>query len=103
MFEERLLLGAGIGFRRELFRLNDESRNLPVTAPITIKKGVGEESSTIAKFTVGFRATDEITIEGYFGTTVDGEFRLEDKRGNKIASSDYDDSGFGGVNLRFGF
>ena len=101
-FNDRFTLGAGIGVRRELFRLNGDGPAGP--GPGTSRQdGVGEETSTVAKITAIFKINDMLTIEGYGGVTADGEFRLEDNDGIKIASSDYDDSGFGGVNLRFSF
>jgi len=101
-FNDRFTLGAGIGVRRELFRLNGDGPGSPLPAT-SRQDGVGEETSTVAKITAIFKINDMLTIEGYGGVTVDGEFRLEDNDGNKIVLSDYDDSGFGGVNLRFSF
>lgn len=42
-------------------------------------------------------------VSGEGGVTADGEFRLEDEKGNKVGSQDYDDSGFGGLNLQMHF
>lgn len=102
-FAEKLSVAAGVGVRRELFRLNGDNRNAPGPAPAIREDGVGEETSTVAKLTVGYRISDRVLLEGYGGITADGEFRLENEDGLKIASSDYDTAGFGGVNLRFGF
>ena len=98
---DRMTVAAGIGVRRELFRLNGDRGGLPGTG--IRRDGVGEEEATVAKITVGYRVTDTVTLEGYGGVTADGQFRLEDKNGNGLASSDYDDAGFGGVNVRFNF
>ena len=98
-----LRAGVGLGFRRELFRLNDDNRNLPGGAPFVIRKGVGEESSTVAKLTMAYVIDRRWTLEAYGGLTLDGEFRLEDSDGRRIASSDYDDSGFGGLSIRANF
>jgi hypothetical protein len=102
-FTDNFSLGGGIGVRRELFRLNDDDKNASGPGNNRRKDGVGEETATVLKITASYRINAMITIEGYGGSTVDGEFRLENEKGNKIASSDYDNSGFGGVNLRFNF
>ncbi len=99
-FTKNFKMGAGIGVRRELFRLNGDNR---VGAAGNAQDGVGEETSTVAKVTASYQINETIAIEGYGGLTLDGEFRLETETGNKIGSSDYDNSGFGGVNLRFNF
>jgi len=95
-FTDSFTMGFGIGVRRELFRLNGDG-------PGIRRDGTGEETSTVAKITAIYQINETIAIEGYGGVTADGEFRLENKSGAKIASADYDDSGFGGVNLRFSF
>jgi hypothetical protein len=95
---KKFKMGAGIGVRRELFRLNDDG-----PAATGRRDGVGEETATVAKITAIYQINKVVTVEGYGGVTLDGEFRLETKTGNKIATSDYDDSGFGGVNFRFNF
>jgi hypothetical protein len=87
-------VGIGAGFRRERFRLDDDG---PVT------DGVGEEEATVVNLRVAYKWSSNLTIEGYGGTTVDGEFRLEDEDGDKLAKSDYDDGGYGGIRLKFGF
>lgn len=87
-------VGIGAGFRRERFRLDDDG------GP---KDGVGEEEATVVNLRVAYKFSDTLAIEGYGGTTVDGEFRLEDEDGDKIAKADYDDSGYGGVRIKFGF
>ena len=95
-FTDKFNLGFGIGVRRELFRLNGDG-------PGIRRDGVGEESSTVAKITAVYQINKKLAIEGYGGVTVDGEFRLENKTGKKIAQADYDDAGFGGMKLRFSF
>ena len=87
-------LGIGAGFRRERFRLDDAG---------LIKDGVGEEESTVVNLRVAYKVSETFTIEGYGGTTVDGELRIENKDGDKIGKSDYDNAGYGGVRLKFGF
>jgi|GEM_PF-4193844 len=101
-FTDKFNLGFGIGVRRELFRLNGDGPGS--TGPSTSRQdGVGEESSTVAKITAVYQINKMLAIEGYGGVTVDGEFRLENKTGKKIVTSDYDDAGFGGMKLRFSF
>jgi hypothetical protein len=101
-FTDNFTLGFGIGIRRELFRLNGDGG--PGAGPGTSRQdGVGEEFATVAKITAVYQINKMIAIEGYGGVTFNGEFRLEDEDGLEIAESDYDDSGFGGVNLRFSF
>lgn len=103
VFQNKLSLAAGIGVRRELFRLNGDNRNVPGPAPNVRENGVGEETSTVARLTVGYRVAEGVLVEAYGGLTADGEFRLENENGIKIASSDYDTAGFGGLNVRLGF
>ena len=52
---------------------------------------------------VTYKVNDLLSIEGYGGTTVDGEFRLETEGGDLMAKSDYDDGGYGGIRLKVGF
>lgn len=89
-------IGIGAGFRRERFRLDDDGR-------ARNKDGVGEEESTVVNLRVTYKFSDTLAIEGYGGTTVDGEFRLENEDGDLIDKADYDDAGYGGVRIKFGF
>ncbi len=94
-FAERFLIAVGAGFRRERFRLDHR--------PEFREDGVGEETATIVTGTIGYAFSERARLELYGGTTVDGEFRMEDEDGDKIAKSDYDDGGFGGIRLSFAF
>ncbi len=102
-FLEKFSFGATIGYRQELFRLNDDDRNIPGPPPSVRGDGVGEETATVATLRLAYQINDRILLEGYGGTTIDGELRLENEDGNKIITSDYDDAGYGGLNLRFAF
>ena len=86
-------LGLGVGLRRERFRLDNSPE----------KDGVGEEEGKVIKAFLGYQFSDAMSMEIYGGSTADGEFRLETKKGKKIAKSDYDDGGFGGVRFNIGF
>ena len=88
-------LGIGAGFRRERFRLDDSTGKAG--------GGIGEENATVVSLLVAYKFSETVTIEGYGGTTVDGDLRLEDKDGKKLGKSDYDNAGFGGVRIKFGF
>ncbi len=99
-FSKHFKLGVGLGARNELFRLNDD---LGQSGSGRRSEGVGEESSRIVKVTGVYQINKLIAIEGYGGLTLNGEFRLEDENGGRIAQADYDNSGFGGVNVRFSF
>lgn len=89
-------LGIGIGFRRERFRLDD--RGFAGAAD-----GVGEEEATVINVRVSYKMSDHLSLEGYGGTTMDGEFRIETKNGVRIGKSDYDNGGYGGIRLKVGF
>jgi len=89
-------LGVGAGLRRERFRLDDDGRPLA-------KDGVGEEEAKVLNLSVKYKFSETLSLEGYGGITVDGDFRLEDEDGDKIAKSDYDNSGYGGIRINFGF
>jgi len=91
---DKWAVGIGAGFRRERFRLDDKALN---------KDGIGEENSMVVSLLVAYKFSETVTMEGYGGMTVDGELRLEDKNGDKIGKSDYDNAGFGGVRVKFGF
>ncbi len=86
----------GGGFRRERFRLNDDS-------PSVRKDGVGQEEATVATASIAYAFREHWSVDLYGGVTIDGEFDLDNERGNKIADSDYDDSGYGGIKLSYAF
>jgi hypothetical protein len=86
--------GVGAGFRRERFRLDSRG---------AIDKGVAQEESTVVSLHVSYRISESLVLEGYGGTTLDGNLRLENKDGDKIGESDYDNAGYGGVRLSFAF
>ena len=100
-FNDNWKIGMGIGFRRERFRLNG------VDAVIIFagnrENGVGEEEATTVTGRVVYTFDAGPAIELYAGATVDGKFTLENQNGEKIAKSDYDDGGFGGILLKFPF
>ena len=96
-FLERFTISGGYGFRRERFRLDDDG------APGLREDGVGEERSQLVKLTFSYAFTEKMALDFYWGTTLKGEFRLENEKGKKLADSDYDDSSFGGVLFRFAF
>ncbi len=98
-FNDNWNVGVGAGFRRERFRLNDDSFAPFATRP----DGVGREEATIVTARVVYTFDAGPAIELYAGTTVDGEFKLYDQDGTTIAKSDYDNSGFGGILLKFPF
>jgi hypothetical protein len=102
LFAETVSIGAGIGFRRERFRLNGDN-GIGTSGDTAREDGIGEEEATVAKLTVGYHVNETMVIEGYGGVTADGNFKLENENGDKIVDADYDDSGFGGINLRFKF
>ena len=91
---EKWDLGIGGGFRRERFRLDD---NGPVV------DGVGEEEALELKVSVAYQFSNSFAIEAYGGSTVDGDLRIETAGGTKIADTDYDDGGFGGVRIKLAF
>ena len=95
-----LTMGVGVGVRRELFRLNNDG---PGGGPGTREDGVGEETSATIKITAIYQINEMIAIEGYGGIVANGEFRLENENGDVLAQADYDNSGFGGMNMRFSF
>lgn len=94
--------GIGAGLRRERFRLDDDGF-------ASTKDGVGEEEAKVVNLRVAYKFSETLTIEGYGGTTIDGSFRLEDEDGDLIeiggekSKSDYDDGGYGGLRIKFGF
>jgi hypothetical protein len=98
-FTEDFGVAVGGGFRRERFRLDDDG----ISSPFSRRDGVGQEEATTvsARFTWAFM--DPLEFEGYIGSTLDGEFRLENKRGDKLIDVDYDDAVFGGMRLRVRF
>ncbi len=65
--------------------------------------GVGEEEATVVTARLTYTFDGGTAIELYGGTTADGEFELETESGSTIAKVDYDDSGFGGILLKFPF
>ena len=91
---DRWSLGLGVGFRRERFRLDDSG---------DIKKGVGQEESTVVNLNVAYKMSEKLALEAYAGTTVDGELRLEDEDGDLRGKSDYDNAVYGGLRIKFGF
>lgn len=93
-FNDNWKLGVGAGYRRERFRLNDD-------APANRVDGVGEEEATVVTARVTYTFDGGTAIELYGGTTVDGEFKLETESGSTIRKADYDDSGFGGILIKF--
>jgi hypothetical protein len=94
-FLEDWTAGIGVGFRRERFRLDER--------PSIRRDGVGEEEATEISGSLAYAFTEKIALEGYLGSTLDGEFKLDDRRGNRIAKSDYDDAVYGGLRFRYGF
>lgn len=102
-FTKKFKLGAGFGVRRELFRLNGDGPQACAGNSFCRQDGVGEENASVAKLVATFQVTPKLAIEGYGGVVANGEFRLESQAGNKIAQADYDNSGFGGVTLRYNF
>jgi len=91
-FLEDFELAFGGGYRRERFRLNDDG-----TRPR--RKGVGEEESSFLAARFAWTVVDPVRLEAYIGTTLDGEVRLEDRRGHKLADADYDAAPFGGLRI----
>lgn len=103
-------LGAGGGFRRERFRLDDNGAGAfcptcssTSTRSRSRKDGVGQEEATVVKLQAKYAVSEQITIEAWGGTTIDGQFKLEDKHGDKITKSDYDNAGFGGIGISLKF
>ena len=86
----------GGGFRRERFRLNDDS-------PSFRKDGVGQEEATVISGRLAYAFDESMALEGYLGSTLDGEFDLDDKRGNRIVRRDYDNAVYGGFRFTIGF
>ena len=99
-FFEDWTVAVGGGFRRERFRLNDDG---PSVFPFDRRDGVGEEEATVLSARLSYAFTDKLTLEGYVGGTLDGEFRLENERGHRILKSDYDDAVYGGFRFELGF
>jgi hypothetical protein len=89
-------IGLGAGLRRERFRLDNDGRPF-------YKDGVGEEEAKVVNLSVAYKFSDTMSVEGYGGTTVDGEFRLDDENGHNRIHKDYDNAGYGGIRLKFGF
>ena len=46
---------------------------------------------------------ESMALEGYLGSTLDGEFDLDDERGNRIVRRDYDDAVYGGFRFTIDF
>lgn len=86
----------GGGFRRERFRLNHDR-------PTIRRDGVGQEEAAVLFGSVAYAFTEKISLEGYVGGTLDGEFKLDNKRGHRIDKEDYDDAVYGGFRLKVGF
>ncbi len=95
-FNDNWKLGVGAGFRRERFRLNDDGPGIRAD-------GVGEEEATVVTARLTYTFDGGTAIELYGGTTTDGEFELDDESGNNLVKTDYDDSGFGGILIKFPF
>jgi hypothetical protein len=95
-FLEDWTASIGAGFRRERFRLNDDG-------PAARRDGVGEEEATVISGRLAYAFAERISLEGYIGGTLDGEFDLDNERGNGIADSDYDDAVYGGLRFTIGF
>jgi hypothetical protein len=96
-FLEDFEVAIGGGFRRERFRLNDDRG--PAPQPFSRRDGVGEEEASVLNARFIWDFMDPLQLEAYIGSTIDGEFRLENKRGDKIADADYDDAVYGGMRL----
>ncbi len=96
-------IGIGGGFRRERFRLDNSLGGSADQEFQRGKGGVGEEEAKVVNLSVAYAFSETLSLEGYGGVTVDGDFRLEDEYGKKIAKSDYDNSGYGGLRINFGF
>ena len=90
----------GYGFRRERFRLDDDGLNQTQGGRA---EGVGEEEAHVANASLAYAFSTTMGIEFYVGTTIDGEFQLDDEDGRKLAKSDYDDAMYGGARFTFGF
>jgi hypothetical protein len=81
-------------FERLRFRLDKES-----VAP----KGVGEDSAfpLFGGVVYSFSPRSSASLVG--GVELDGQLRLEDERGNRIAEENHDPAGFAGFTFRFRF
>jgi len=83
------------GRERERFRLDS---NLPA-----IGEGVGEENSLPITFAVAKNLDNGMRVEIYGGAVLNGELRVEDETGDKVAVSDFDRSWFLGGALTVPF
>jgi hypothetical protein len=94
-FGEDWELGLSGGFHRERFRLD--------SGPAAFDEGVGEDEATIASLRISRFLGKGVRLDLFGGLTLDGEFRLEDEDGDKVAKSDYDNAAFAGAAISIPF
>lgn len=87
---------AGILARDSLFRFRlDEEGTTP--------NGVGEESHTAVYAHVDYAISDDALVSLFGGYQFNGELRLEDENGNKLADEEYDNPFILGIYSRISF
>jgi hypothetical protein len=87
----RWTLGAGARFERLRFRLDEEG-----LAP----KGVGQDRGTSVIGSVRYNLNRHVSIALVGGVEVDGELRIEDRRGRTIEKTDNGAAGYLGFTFR---
>lgn len=87
-------VGAGIAMQFKRFRLDDHGR-----AP----DGVGQDEAMPFWIRLGYALNSTSRFDLIAGLNLDGELRLEDDDGDRVATNDYDDAPFFGFSLKLDF
>lgn len=89
-FAEPVDLGLGVLYQQRRFRLDDSG-----PAP----EGVGVDNSLPVRLRLGWNVTPHFAVNLLGGVALAGEVELEDRNGNRVASSDYDPAAYVGIRL----
>jgi hypothetical protein len=89
-FPVPLEIGLGLLYQQRRFRLDDSG-----VAP----DGVGVDDSLPLRVRLGWNMTELVSLNALAGAAFAGDLELEDRNGNRLASSDYDPAPYLGIRL----
>jgi hypothetical protein len=94
--EDNLSLGAGFAFQSREFRLRDKTRagGRPGRPTRFDDNGIGQETEIPVFASLRWRPTPKSQIDLQGGVAINGNIRVEDSDGDRIADDDYDPAGF---------
>ena len=89
-FPVPLEIGLGLLYQQRRFRLDDSG-----IAP----DGVGVDNSMPLRVRVGWNFNENVSLNALAGAAFAGDLKLEDRNGNRLASSNYDPAPYLGLRL----